>query len=341
MKLQLVMKNTGLSKKTIYYYIDEGFIAPHKNESNGYFEFSVEDEAKLIQISCFRKIGLSIQDIKDMLKFPTLTNFFVHRHINATKVRISKELAHLNAIYSLLDSIPANATPPLLQKTFNTLNFESLDDPSLLNMYFPNVDARMIAILIWAPFMEIECDEYRKYLWEKISNELHMQLDENFVYLSTLIYQLSLEQIAATTSFQFFSVKSITNAAIDELVKYEEFLFQQCVNMAHDARLQEYWNLCYSPILVPTFAFYNSHVSTLLQEYNPRYGDYMNKMQLICKKVTDRIYQDNKLYAQLLNVLNNQFHPEAYHFAELMCLYTFSESIYTQLDIQALLDLLS
>ncbi|MEG0541115.1 MAG: MerR family transcriptional regulator [Angelakisella sp.] len=336
MKLQAIMKNTGLSKKTIYYYIDEGFITPEKNEGNGYFEFSPEDEEKLTQICSFRKIGLSIQDIKDMLRYPTLTNFFVHRHINATKVRISTELAHLNAIYALLDSIPANATPPLLQKTFSTLNFESLEDSSLLNMYFPNVDSRMIAILIWAPFMEVECGEYRKFLWEKISNELRMQLDDNFIYLSTLIYQLSLEQISATSERLFFSTKSITNAPMHELAKFEDYLFQQCVNMTQSVTLQNYWNLCYTPILSPTFSFYNSHASMLLQEYNPRYADYTNKMQIICKNVVERLHQNNALYARLMQVLNNQFHPEANHYAELICLYTFHESIYTQLDIDLL-----
>jgi DNA-binding transcriptional MerR regulator len=44
MKLSDICRKTGISKRTIHYYIHEGLITPAIKESNGYYDFSEEDE---------------------------------------------------------------------------------------------------------------------------------------------------------------------------------------------------------------------------------------------------------------------------------------------------------
>ncbi|MBM6836756.1 MerR family transcriptional regulator [Clostridium saudiense] len=85
MKLQKILELTTLSKKAVYFYIKEGLIKPTKNIDNGYYEFSEGDLRKLQVIILLRNIGMSIQDIKDLFIYPTLTNFFIHRQINNLK----------------------------------------------------------------------------------------------------------------------------------------------------------------------------------------------------------------------------------------------------------------
>ena len=66
MKRSEVEKITGLTRKAILYYEDKGLINPHKGENN-YRSYSQEDLDRLLQISIYRKLGLSISEIKKIL----------------------------------------------------------------------------------------------------------------------------------------------------------------------------------------------------------------------------------------------------------------------------------
>lgn len=66
MKRNEVEKITGLTRKAILYYEDKGLIKPHKEENN-YRSYSEEDVDRLLQISIYRKLGLSLLEIKNIL----------------------------------------------------------------------------------------------------------------------------------------------------------------------------------------------------------------------------------------------------------------------------------
>ena len=66
MKRSEVEKITGLTRKAILYYEDKGLIRPHKGENN-YRSYSQDDVKKLLKISIYRKLGLSISEIKNIL----------------------------------------------------------------------------------------------------------------------------------------------------------------------------------------------------------------------------------------------------------------------------------
>lgn len=58
---------TGLTKKEISYYEKQNLIRPKKGD-NGYREYSEEDISVLNEISLYRKLDISIKDIKVIVK---------------------------------------------------------------------------------------------------------------------------------------------------------------------------------------------------------------------------------------------------------------------------------
>lgn len=58
---------TGLTKKAIAYYEEKGLIKPIKDD-NGYRNYSQEEIALLNEISLYRKLDISIKDIKIIIK---------------------------------------------------------------------------------------------------------------------------------------------------------------------------------------------------------------------------------------------------------------------------------
>ncbi|MCQ9209115.1 MerR family transcriptional regulator [Granulicatella seriolae] len=61
-----IQNKTGLTRKAIEYYEEKGLITPQKSE-NGYRNYSEEDLKILIKVSLFRKVGMSISEIKESL----------------------------------------------------------------------------------------------------------------------------------------------------------------------------------------------------------------------------------------------------------------------------------
>ena len=68
MKISEVMKATGLTKKAIYYYEEEGLVSPQKDRDNNYRSYSEDDINKLIQISVLRKLDIPLSVIYEVLK---------------------------------------------------------------------------------------------------------------------------------------------------------------------------------------------------------------------------------------------------------------------------------
>ena len=126
----------------------------------------------------------------------------------------------------------------------------------------------------------------------------------------------------------------------DELYIYEEKLYNSCVDLANDMELQSYWKLVYNKILLPTLQFFQYKSRKLLSEYNPKYERYNKNMYLIAEKVCKRIKKERELLERLNMALDNKFDIERDNYSELICIYTFRKSIYTQVKLELLNGLL-
>lgn len=67
MKINEVMKETGLTKKAIYYYENEGLIKPRKDPDNNYRNYTREEVRKLIVINILRRLDVPIKAISDII----------------------------------------------------------------------------------------------------------------------------------------------------------------------------------------------------------------------------------------------------------------------------------
>ncbi|MDO5714547.1 MAG: MerR family transcriptional regulator [Tissierellia bacterium] len=62
-----VEKKTGLTRKALEYYEEKGLVSPKRGE-NQYRYYTQEDVENIIQISLLRKLGLTIEEIRKVLK---------------------------------------------------------------------------------------------------------------------------------------------------------------------------------------------------------------------------------------------------------------------------------
>lgn len=67
MKINEVMKETGLTKKAIYYYEKEGLIKPRKDPGNNYRNYAEEDVKNLVIISILRRLDVPVKTIGELI----------------------------------------------------------------------------------------------------------------------------------------------------------------------------------------------------------------------------------------------------------------------------------
>ena len=76
MKIKAVSECTGLSDRTIRYYIEEKLISPEYTKSytgRRAFDFSPEDVEALKQISTLRSFDLTVEEIRSIQADPNTT----------------------------------------------------------------------------------------------------------------------------------------------------------------------------------------------------------------------------------------------------------------------------
>ena len=93
-------KMNGINKRTLHYYNDIGLFCPAVIDENGYHYYSSFQSIQLEMILIFRKLGLSIDDIKTYTNRPSDTSFL--QMITDKKKLIDKSIEQLLEAKSFL-----------------------------------------------------------------------------------------------------------------------------------------------------------------------------------------------------------------------------------------------
>lgn len=107
MKINEVMKRTGLSRKAIYIYEDRGFLSPLKN-GIGYREYSQGDVERLLFIAKLRELGLSLDEIAQLLRSPEETDILMQKHFERTQQELTQAMQRLSQVQTVLYNLPPN-----------------------------------------------------------------------------------------------------------------------------------------------------------------------------------------------------------------------------------------
>ena len=100
MKIQELEKELNITRSNIRFYEKEGLISPPRKE-NGYREYSEDDIAKFKKIIIFRKLGISVADIKSIFDGTLSLQTAIDSNID----RLHKEIEELNGAIEVCEQI--------------------------------------------------------------------------------------------------------------------------------------------------------------------------------------------------------------------------------------------
>ena len=153
MLINEIAKSCNITKKAVQYYVEQGLIAP-KILENGYKDFSEQDMELLKQIVLYRKLGLSISEIKLV--------FENHNEISCILHQRTLELEREKAKQELLKRIENGEKVENLEQEINNINSNTMIIKKLLEL-FPSYYGKFISL------------NFSRYLTGKIETEEQMK----------------------------------------------------------------------------------------------------------------------------------------------------------------------
>ncbi|MBQ9161651.1 MAG: MerR family transcriptional regulator [Clostridia bacterium] len=104
MRIKAVCERTGLTDRTVRYYIEEGLISPSYTENylgRKTFDFSEKDISDLNDIAVLRTFGFSVEEIRDLLLHPDQSGRIILGVLERTRESLCEDEKRVRALSSL------------------------------------------------------------------------------------------------------------------------------------------------------------------------------------------------------------------------------------------------
>ena len=101
MKINEVEAQVGITKKNIRFYEEQGLLTPRRNSENGYRDYGPEEVETLKQIKLLRKLGMPLEEIRQMQSGAHTVGDGMRRHL----VTMERERQNLDQAIGLCRSL--------------------------------------------------------------------------------------------------------------------------------------------------------------------------------------------------------------------------------------------
>lgn len=259
---------TGLTRKAIEYYEERGLICPKKSE-NGYRDYSERDIQILNKISLYRKVGLSITEIENVLSYNTLSSVL-------RKKQLELELHEKRK--NILELLIKGENDNVIQERLALLeNEETICER--LERAFPEYFGMMI-FSAYQPFLseplkESETSAYNEYINYLDSLPTFELSEEERDYIEKNTAGLGINELKDVNNAKIKAVEDIKQwwtENKDTVTKYEEFknsdeYASSLMKKIYD-KLKKYMeDNNYYEIAIP-----------LIRQFSKTYDDYYKKL---------------------------------------------------------------
>lgn len=170
MKINEVEARAGITKKNIRFYEEQGLLSPRRNSENGYREYGETEVEILRRIRLLRKLGVPIEEIRQMLQGTHTLGDGMRRHL-ITLEREQRNLSQSIALCRELQNVEApvmSLDAQMLQDRMEQLELggasfpdkthqdirTQLTGPVLITVLVAVLMSALCGIVIWAYVQE-------------------------------------------------------------------------------------------------------------------------------------------------------------------------------------------
>jgi len=134
-----IARKFGLSRSTLLYYDSIGLLSPIKRNESNYRVYTEKECKELEQICILRSIGVSIEDIKDIINSRiSRTNTVLHQRLKAINDEINRLREQQKSIVDLLGKKEIMMSTRIMtkEKWIELLRKAGLDDKGMAKWHY-------------------------------------------------------------------------------------------------------------------------------------------------------------------------------------------------------------
>lgn len=273
MRIKEVIEKTGLSRRTIQFYISQKLIMPKEDPVNGYHDFSDEDVRNLIIISRLRRLDFPVSDIRHILRFPGTASYYFYRQIDTLTKRMDTMRRNVDILARYFENDPAPIDCDSLAASLRLM--ESYEEKKAAADDFTELDKRIIPLFIWTPYLSGTRSEYQEFIWSKISRKVIEDYQPFLRSMKYIISALTPEQLTYSSEKTAQQAEIIASLKHDSLPAHAACMLEQIDAFLRDSALVEKWNLVYPPLIYPLLTIGYSELSSMMFELNSDYERFL------------------------------------------------------------------
>ena len=172
MKINEVEALAGISKKNIRFYEEQGLLSPRRNSENGYRDYGENEVEVLRRIKVLRKLGVPIEEIRQMLTGAHTVSDGIRRHMITLErerrnldqsIELCRELQNQDIPVSGLDAEALLSQMEQLEQGGASFQAKHAQDvrvryvpPVVVTVLMVALMTTLSAMLLWAFFSQPE-----------------------------------------------------------------------------------------------------------------------------------------------------------------------------------------
>lgn len=278
MRLNEVIKQVDLSKKAIKFYEEKGLLKT-KRDSNGYRNYTDKDISLLKEISSYRKMGIGLSDIKEILNDKSvLKQILIEKKkeitISQNELEALEKFIENNNIEELYDSVDYKTLADAIQNSI----------PGFYGYYFLNHFLPYLQIRIQTKEQQ---EAYKRLIefWDNTNIRIPFLMKLNSWILfklnskKSLIVQIEridsqINEMLNPTEEEYEKLKKKVNDGYK--LKNSIFYKYSLIGISQRKFMKELQNKGYNDIFIPSMI-----------ALSPKYKEYHNALMAINKRICD------------------------------------------------------
>lgn len=278
MRLNEVIKQVDLSKRAIKFYEEKGLLKT-KRDSNGYRNYTDKDISLLKEISSYRKMGIGLSDIKEILNDKSvLKQILIEKKkeitISQNELEALEKFIENNNIEELYDSVDYKTLADAIQNSI----------PGFYGYYFLNHFLPYLQIRIQTKEQQ---EAYNRLIefWDNTNIRIPFLMKLN----SWILFKLNSKKLLIVQIEQIDSqIKEMLNPTEEEYEKLKKkvndgyklknsiFYKYSLIGISQRKFMKELQNKGYNDIFIPSMI-----------ALSPKYKEYHNALMAINKRICD------------------------------------------------------
>lgn len=309
MKLREICALTGVSKRNIHYYIQEGLLLPETDPASGYYEFSEEDCDRLRIIRALRNADFSIAQIRALLEKPTTAVYYLNLRLKQLKA----QQAHLGQVISAVGYVEKNLPlHPDYRQIASLIRTAGIPEPiDISSMNDPGTaEGDLVSRYLWESFLpDPPLTDYQEYLWHKVCRFSSGAYAADYRSISDTLLSFTEHEIIQAFSDNRHIHQVVIVLEESDYPAFARSMQEGIRKFLNSPSALQHWRKHYKSLIAPSTRIYDSSIGNTVAELNPSFARYRKNINAVCADVYSWICSEEgqSLRLALQEALPGQF----------------------------------